>query len=171
MVRTQKFLCALASSVMILNAQFIDACLSSNKLPDTSKYVLVDRDNEKRFGVKLADAVKRAQKNKRALLAGTAVFATPSIPNGTDTYKSIVEANGGEFAVYNPNMKLAQREEGEQVEVYLISGVTAAEKALWPKFRRMAEGCGHEARVVGTEWLLDTAMHQSLLWKQSYLLK
>ena len=53
----------------------------------------MDKAAEKRFGVVLADAVARAKANKRRLLAGVAVFCTENIPNGGETYKSIVESN------------------------------------------------------------------------------
>lgn len=170
MVRTQKFLCALANGVTILNSEFIDTCVTSSAVPEPSDFILVDKPAEKRFGVVLADAVGRAKANKRRLLRGVAVYCTEGIPNGLDTYRSIVESNGGEFAVYRGRKGvLTQREDGDVEEVYLLTGVSKKEKALWSGFEKMARETGHEPRVVLTDWLLDTAMAQEVKWRESYL--
>lgn len=170
MVRTQKFLCALASGVTILNSEFIDTCVASSTVPEPADFILVDKPAEKRFGVVLADAVARAKANKRRLLRGVAVYCTEGIPNGLDTYRSIVESNGGEFAVYRGRKGLlTQREDGDVEEVYLLTGVSKKEKGLWSGFEKMARETGHEPRVVLTDWLLDTAMAQKMKWKEGYL--
>jgi hypothetical protein len=172
MVRTQKFLCALANGVTILNSKFIDTCLTSSSMPSTDSFILQDKANEKRFNVKLANAVKRAQANSRRLLRGVAVYCTEAIPNGPETYKNIVEANGGEFSVYRARAgALRKREDGEQEAVYLLTGTTPKEKVLWPKFSQMASDNGHVPRIVLAEWLLDAAMSQEMKWKDAYLAK
>lgn len=172
MVRTQKFLCALANGVTILNSEFIDTCVTSSTVPDPSDFILVDKAAERRFGVVLADAVARAKANRRRLLAGVAVYCTEGIPNGGDTYRSIVESNGGEFAVYRGRRGvLKKREEGDVEEVYLLTGLSKKDKALWSGFSKMASEAGHKARVVLTDWLLDTAMAQEIKWKDAYLAK
>lgn len=170
MVRTQKFLCALANGVTILNSNFIDTCITSNTVPEPKDFILVDKAAEKRFGVVLADAVARAKANKRRLLAGVAVFCTENIPNGGETYKSIVESNGGDFAVYKGRRgAISRREEGDVDEVYLLTGMSKKEKALWPGFEKMAMEAGHRPRICLTDWLLDTAMAQEVKWRDSYL--
>ena len=172
MVRTQKFLCALANGVTILNSKFIDTCLSSSSMPSTNSFILQDKANEKRFNIKLAEVVKRAKANSRCLLRGIAVYCAEGIPNGPETYKSIVEANGGEFSVYRGRAgALRKREDGEEEAVYLLTGTTPKDKALWPKFSQMARDNGHVPRIVLTEWLLDTAMSQEIKWKDAYLAK
>ena len=172
MVRTQKFLCALANGVTILNSEFIDTCVTSSGVPDPKNFILVDKPAEKRFGVVLADAVARAKANKCRLLAGVAVYCTEGIPNGEDTYKSIVESNGGEFAVYRGRRGVLQkREEEDGEEVYLLTGLSKKEKALWSGFEKMAGEAGYRPRVVLTDWLLDTAMAQEIKWKDRYLAK
>lgn len=141
-------------------------------MPSTDSFILQDKVNEKRFNVKLADAVKRAKANSRRLLGGIAVYCTEAIPNGPDTYKSIVEANGGEFCVYRARAgTLKKTDGGEDEAAYLLTGTTPKEKALWPKFTQMAKDNGHEPRIVQTEWLLDTAMSQEIKWNEGYLAK
>lgn len=173
MVRTHKFLCALATGVGILSTDFIDACLTSpNVLPPPESFVLQDKAKEKHFKVKLADAVKRAKSNSGRLLGGIAVYCTEAIPNGPGTYKTIVEFNGGEFAIFRAKAEtLRMREEGEEEAVYLLTGTSIKEKALWPKFTQMAEDNGYEPRIVQVEWLLDAAMRQEVKWHDAYLAK
>ncbi|OBT69481.1 hypothetical protein VE03_01070 [Pseudogymnoascus sp. 23342-1-I1] len=170
MVRTHKFLCALATGVGILSTEFIDACLTSTNLPTPESFVLKDKAKEKHFKVKLADAVNRAKSNSGHLLRGIAIYCTEAIPNGSGTYKTIVEFNGGEFAIFRAKAEtLRMREEDEEEAVYLLTGTSVKEKALWPKFAQMAQDNGHEPRIVNVEWLLDAAMRQEVKWNDAYL--
>ena len=174
-VRTKKFLCALAGSgPMIISSDFIDACLESGLIPDVETFLLNDKANEKRFGLNLEDVIKRAQSNRGKLLKGVVVYCTSDILNGPDTYKDIVEANGATFHVFRARggatIKPSGPESDEEGEpVYLLSGTKAEEKRLWPRFEKMAEQGGMEPRIVQTEWLLDTAMAQELRWDPKYL--
>jgi hypothetical protein len=176
MVRTQKFLCALASGAVIVSSDFIDVCLENGEMPPVEQYLLKDAANEKRFKLKLKDAVKRARFNERRLLQDVAVCCTPDIINGPDTFRAIVEANGGIFYVYRGRggfvLKKGENETEDRPEnepIYLLSGVKPDEKKLWPKFEQMARDGGMVPRIVLTEWLLDTAMSQEIKWHDRYL--
>jgi hypothetical protein len=177
MVRTKKFLCALAMGPTIISTDFIEACVSLKKgdAPDIDSYVLKDTANEKKFGLKLKDVVHRAKANKRSLLRHVPVYCTKDIPNGPETYKEIVEANGGHFAVYNgkPVIKKVDPAEDEMggEPVYLVSGDKPSERRLWSSFVEMAEAGNMEPRIVTTEWLLDVAMAQQLKWDDKYLIE
>lgn len=176
-VRTKKFLCALAGSGPdVLSSEFVDTCLESGSVPDPNDFLLKDKTNEKRFAVKLKDVVKRAKANRGKLLRGIVVYCTSDITNGPDTYKDIVEANGGTFNIYRARGGATIKpsgpdsDDGKEAEpVYLVSGEKAEEKRLWPKFVQMAEQGGMEPRIVLTEWILDTAMSQELKWEERYL--
>jgi hypothetical protein len=177
MVRTQKFLCALASGATIVSSDFIDVCLESGEMPPVEKYLLKDTPNEKRFQLKLKDAVRRAKFNSRRLLQDIAVCCTADIVNGADTFRAIVEANGGTFYVYRGRGGFVLKRDDNEVEgehheeepIYLLSGIKPDEKKLWPKFEQMARDGGMVPRIVVTEWLLDTAMSQEIKWDDSYL--
>lgn len=173
-VRTQKFLCALASGVPVLSTDYITKCLSSGEMLPPQKFLLKDTANEKKFGIKLNESVKRAKDNRGALLHGVAVYCTEGIANGPDTFKSIVESNGGMFYVYRGRggavIKPSESDDDEDMEpVYLLSGLKPDERRLWPKFDQMAKDGNMEPRIVVTEWLLDTAMSQSIKWDRHYL--
>ncbi|KAK2626096.1 hypothetical protein QTJ16_004358 [Diplocarpon rosae] len=175
MVRTQKFLCALATGPTIVASSFIDAGAGSRngKIPKVDDFLLKDVDNEKKFGLKLRDVVSRAKANKRCLLRHVPIYCTNEIPNGSGTYQSIVEANGGTFALYRgrPTIKKTKAEEddGPAEPVYLLTGQTPAERALWPKFEQMARDGNMIPRIVDPEWLLDVAMSQQNKWNEGYL--
>ncbi|KAI9738968.1 MAG: hypothetical protein M1818_005282 [Claussenomyces sp. TS43310] len=176
MIRTQKFLTALATGPVVLSTDFIDTCLEGHAAPSTEDFLLKDPQNEKRLKLKLKEVVRRAKSNPRRLLGGIVVYCTTEIQNGPETYKAIVEANGGTFVIYRGRrgnlVKLAEAEDDEEEEeepVYLLSGTRPEEKRLWPKFTQMAQDSHMEPRIVLTEWLLDTAMAQKLMWGDKYL--
>lgn len=172
LVRTKKFLCALASGPAVISTDFIDTCVKKGELQEADEFLLKDADKEKEFGVKLKDVVSRAKANKRSLLRRVPIYVTKDIPNGPDTYRAIVEANGGTFAVYSgkPTIKKVNPEDDGPAEpVYLITGPRPDEKLLWPKFIEMAKDGNMIPRIVDTEWLLDVALSQQQKWKESYL--
>lgn len=176
-VRTEKFLCALATGPTIVTSKFIDASVASRsgKIPAVEDFLLKDVVSEKKFGVKLKDVLVRAKANKRNLLRRVPIYCTHAIPNGSDTFKAIVEANGGTFALYSgrPTIRKTNPEEddGPAEPVYLLTGQSPSERVLWPKFEQMARDGNMVPRIVDSEWLLDVAMSQLYKWDDKYLLK
>jgi hypothetical protein len=158
----------------IISTDFIEACVSAKKgnVPDIESFVLKDAPNEKKFGVKIKDVVQRAKANKRSLLKHLPIYCTKDIPNGPDTYKEIVEANGGRFAIYTGKpvvRKISPDEDDTGGEpVYLVTGDKPSERRLWSSFVEMAEAGNMDPRIVTTEWLLDVAMAQQLKWDDKY---
>ena len=177
MVRTQKFLCALAAGPTIVSADFIETCVKDGEVPDVDNFLLKDKENEKKFKLKLQDAVSRARANKRHLLRRVPIYCTQEIPNEPSTYKAIVESNGGLFYEYKgrggATIKPVSPEDddGPAEPVYLLTGERPEEKRLWPKFTEMAKAGNMIPRIVRTEWLLDVAMSQQLKWNDSYMVK
>lgn len=177
-IRTQKFLTALASGCVLLSSAFIDKCLEKDELPPIDKFLLKDTVNENKWNIKLKDVLARAKSNKKRLLHNVVVYCTSEIPNGPDTYKAIVEANGGIFSIYrgrSGGTMIRPSKEGEQnptdgEPVYLLSGLKPEETRLWPKFKQMVKDGKMEPRVVATEWILYTAMAQEMVWKDEYLI-
>jgi hypothetical protein len=173
MVRTQKFLCAVASGPTIVSTDFIDTCIQKGEIPDIDDFLLKDLANEKKFNVKLKDILNRAKVNKRSLLRRIPIYCTEQIANGPDAYKSIVKANGGECLVYRGKVMIKptkpEEDDGPAEPAYLITGPRPDERALWPKFTEMVEKGNMIPRIVHAEWLLDVAMSQQLKWGEDYL--
>ena len=102
MIRTQKFITALAYGPVVISTDFVTDCLDHNRVPEVNDYLLHDETTEKRLGIKLRDSLSRAQKNAGTLLRDVVVYCTPTVHGGVDTYQAIVEANGGRCLPFRP---------------------------------------------------------------------
>ncbi len=180
-VRTQKFICALAHAPTILSTSFVDQCLAKNELLSPTEFLLTDPESEKRLGFTLNDALIRARANQQRLLEGLTIYSTEGLQGGFETYKSIIEANGGRCLLYRARAGLvassrtsgqdgASDREGHADSdiVYLISSLGHDETRLWRKFRQMAQSSGKTPRIVKTDWMLDIALSQRIQWNDSY---
>ncbi|KAK3333849.1 BRCT domain-containing protein [Cercophora scortea] len=176
MVRTMKFLKCLARGPEVIDSTFITDCLETGKVLDVQDYALVDKENEKKFGVSIETAVSRARANRGRLLNGVPIYCTADIKNGFESYQTIAEANGATFMIYRARSgttikpTTAEEDGGALPEpVYLLSSISAAEKPLWSKFEEMAKKGNMEPRVVVSDWLLDVAMKQEITFDPKYL--
>ncbi|KAL2133789.1 hypothetical protein VTI74DRAFT_1686 [Chaetomium olivicolor] len=177
MVRTEKFLKCLARGPEVIDSSFITACIETGKRPRIEDHLLADKANEKRFGVTIEKAVGRARANRGRLLWGVPIYCTAEIPNGVEAYKNIAEANGAIFKVYRARsgttIKPTTEEEDGGADpdpVYLLTGSSPAERQLWPRFEEMARKGHMEPRIVMSDWLLDVAMKQELVFDPKYLM-
>ncbi|SPQ27036.1 c9f6de18-114c-4566-b1c4-117199d8b410 [Thermothielavioides terrestris] len=177
MIRTMKFLRCLAKGPDVIDSSFITACIETGKRPNIKDHLLVDKANEARFGVSIEKAVSRARANRGRLLWGVPVYCTAEIPNGVDAFKNIAEANGAIFKVYRARsgttIKPTTEEEDGGADpdpVYLLTGSSPAERQLWPRFEEMARKGHMEPRIVVSDWLLDVAMRQELMFDPKYLM-
>jgi hypothetical protein len=169
-LRTRKFVAALACAPMVVDTKFLDTALKQRKLIENPK-PLHDPQGEERMGFKLSDALARAEANQGRLLAGWSIFVTRDVPGGSETYKEIITLNGGVAQLYGgrSGMQLSKPQDGDFV--YLISGSSEAEVKLWKTFRRNAENQGLRARIVRNDWLLNAAMSQQISWKEEWALE
>lgn len=184
-LRTRKFVCALASAPRVVDTSYLDYALKKKELPE-SPQLLEDREAEDRLGFKLSNAVDRAKINNRRLLRGWHIFVTKDVAPGFETYKEIVTLNGGAAYLYQgrtgvamPKRRLRddpdageesqhQGADNEYDFAYLVSGVTGPEQKLWKAFRELAKKQGLEARIVKNDWLLHAAMSQEVVWKDEW---
>lgn len=177
-LRTQKFVNALAYSPKIVHADFITDCIDKDTLLDPDDYNLRDKDSEKRYKFKLDEARQRAKENKNKLLQGRTIYCMETIHGGFDAFKSIVETNGGQCAMFRGRAgitigrgRAADEEDGNassEREVYLLSGTEKSHEKLWPKFRSLAQDAKRIPRIVRTDWLLDSVLCQELRWKDEW---
>ncbi|KAF4465724.1 hypothetical protein FALBO_7424 [Fusarium albosuccineum] len=177
-VRTVKFLCALARGPTVISSTFIDKALETGKLPNIDDYVLKDKEAERRYDVNLEKSVARAKSNRGKLLVGVPIYCTEKIRNGPDSYKAIAEANGALFKIYRARSGTTIRpttaeEEGNAAPepVYLLSSLAPDERQLWSRFKDMAQKGNMEPRVVAPDWLLDVAMAQQVRFDKKFLVE
>jgi hypothetical protein len=182
-VRTKKFVAALACAPTIVSTTYLDAALKSNKLPPPEKHLLEVKDFEEANGVRISEAMTRATQNKHRLLKDWTIFCTQNVAGGFDTYKDIIEANGGKCAMWkgrttsitaskrpkNPATEESQNQKEDEGDVlYLISDPDKKEFGNWAKFRELAEKHDMVPRIVKTEWILNVAMSQYVHWKEEW---
>ncbi|PPJ55807.1 hypothetical protein CBER1_01592 [Cercospora berteroae] len=185
LLRTKKFVCAIARSPLVVHTSFLDAALEKKKLTEDPP-MLKDRDGEERLGFKLAESLDRAKQNQHKLFAGWSIYVTKDIKGGFDTYKDIITLNGGVALMYqgrtgislatrrsrtDPAAGTESQNQGHDDEfncVYLVSGETAAETKLWTAFRKEAEKHDLEARIVTSDWVLNAALSQQIVNRDKY---
>ncbi|KAF1989386.1 hypothetical protein K402DRAFT_350247, partial [Aulographum hederae CBS 113979] len=186
-VRTRKFVCALASAPRAVSTEWLDYAISHKELPGLDEYPLVDLSSEEKYELSLEKSLKRAKGNNKHLLRGYQIFCTEGVQGGFETYKDIIEANGGTCMMYKGrNMKLTKRsfdsKKGVDAEetirpsqggddgntLYMISGDKPSEKTQWPKFREMAAKADMTPKVVMADWILFVAMSQEVRWEEKW---
>lgn len=173
-LRTPKFVNALAYSPVIVSTEFITQCLKKDELLEPNDFPLIDRTAEQRFSFSLKEAATKAKKNKNKLLQGYNIYCVETIRGGFDAFKSIVDANGGSCLLFRGRVvhKVQQpgsddegdgsEEDLRDQEVYLLSSVTPEHERLWGRFRQMVQEIGKTPRIVRVDWLLDMAMSQEV---------
>lgn len=180
-LRTKKFVCALAHAPIVISSEYVVDCLAKDERLEPEDYLLNDPAGEKRLGFNLGEAVDRAKNHRGRLLRGMLIYCTEPVKGGFDTYKAIIESNGGKCLLYKARAgsATASRATGQDEDhdgmtedepgyIYLLSGTSPGEVALWSKFRSMVQGMGNLPRIVEPEWLLDTALRQQLRWDEVY---
>ncbi|KAL4787243.1 BRCT domain-containing protein [Aspergillus varians] len=178
-LRTPKFVNALAYGPMIVQVDFITQCLKKNELLDPDDFLLNDKEAEARFGFSLELSKSNAKTNKNKLLRGYHIYCMETIRGGFDAFKLIADANGGECNPFRGRVSYqAPREESDdesddedqssRKEIYLLSSVAAEHQKLWPRFRQLVHNMGKTPRIVRVDWLLDMAMSQELRAAEGY---
>ena len=182
-VRTKKFVAAMACGPTLVSSSYLDFALKHNKLPPPEKHTLEAPDFEREHGFKMSEAIDRARQNKHRLLRDWTIFCTHNIAGGFDTYKDIIEANGGKCLEWKgkPTTATASKrlintstcesqnqKEDEGDVLYLISNPDQKQFPNWVKFRQLAAKHDMIPRIVKSEWLLIVAMAQYVHWKKEW---
>ncbi|KAJ4367427.1 regulator of Ty1 Transposition [Neocucurbitaria cava] len=179
-VRTKKFIAAVACAPTIVSTSYLDYALKNNKLPPAEKHLLKARDFEEGSGFRLVEAIERAEQNKHRLLKEWTIFCTQNVGGGFDTYKDIIEANGGKCAKWTgkttaitaskrslntSGAEVSQNQEEDEGDVlYLISDPDKKEFANWAKFRELAKKHDMIPRIVSKDWIVFVTMAQYVHW-------
>ncbi|KAF2276225.1 BRCT domain-containing protein [Westerdykella ornata] len=186
-VRTKKFVAALACGPTVVASSYLDFALVNNKLPPPEKHLLRNHDFETQHGFRLDEALERAKQNQKRLLRDWTIFCTEGVTGGYETFKEIIVANGGQchlwkgratkVSAYKRTINTSDKdvsqnqEEDEGDGLYLISEAKKSELPLWTKFRELAQKHDMIPRIVTTEWILFVAMAQYVHWDEKWELK
>lgn len=177
-VRTVKFLCALARGPTVVSSDFVEKALETGVVPPVEDYILKDSSAEEKYDIRLDRSVARAKANRGRLLQGIPIYCTEKVRNGPESFRTVAVANGAIFKIYRARsgttIKPTTAEEDGNAPpepVYLLSGTTPEEKQMWLRFIDMAEKGHMEPRIVSPDWLLDVAMAQQVRFNKKFLLE
>lgn len=166
MVRTEKFCCALAKAPIIVTTEWPQACLREERIVDPELFILHDSEGEERLKMNLKESLGRARQNDGKLLQGQTIYCAPGVHGGFETYRRIVEANGGVCVAFRMAKKAVNVPDSDKL--VLLSGDDAGDKKLWKPFLKIAKNTGKDAVIYKPDWLLDLAMTQQVVWSDSY---
>ncbi|KAJ2556411.1 regulator of Ty1 Transposition [Coemansia sp. RSA 1933] len=180
--RTYKMLMALASgSVSIVGRKWMEDSLSQRKwIPvdysrgsrESSKYWLMDREGEERWGFSLETAIQRAWMGR--LLDGVTVLVTPNSEPSLKTLKPLIEIAGGEVVGDLPSSRLRllvrascraianKKITDDDLKLPLLVVSCKEDSDQWPKFQQHASA-GIRFPVYGTEIILTGLLRQRLM--------
>ncbi|KAI0630063.1 hypothetical protein C8Q77DRAFT_1063909 [Trametes polyzona] len=149
-VRTEKFLCAMAVAPYVISEKWAVASAATKKLLPEEKYMINDPETERKYGFKLAESLKRAKKNAGRLFTGKTFYVTPRVPVDSKLLKNVVTANGGQLSTQTPTVRMLNGHD----ERFVIS--CPDDVSIW---RPLVE---HGHNVYTQELILTSALRQEL---------
>ncbi|EKG19230.1 BRCT domain-containing protein [Macrophomina phaseolina MS6] len=189
-IRTKKFVAALSNAPSVVSTEFLDYCLKKKEVPPAAKFLLRDKDGEKRQGIKLSESIARAEQNHRQLLSGWHIFVTEKVNGGFETFRDIITANGGICLLWKGRATAVSKRRNAKVDpegdtamqsdpasddelemnrsndegdtLYLVSSTEPEDAKLWSKFRDVAKKADMKPRIVRPDWILFVAMSQMI---------
>ncbi|KAF5344832.1 hypothetical protein D9756_011094 [Leucocoprinus leucothites] len=105
LVRTEKFLCALASAPAVLQEAWAIKSAQVKQLLPFEKFLLRDAAAEKKYRMKLSDALMRAKELKGTLLANKTFYLTAKTKVDYKLLKSVISAHGGQLLQQWPTVR------------------------------------------------------------------
>ncbi|KAG8940759.1 hypothetical protein FRC03_005125, partial [Tulasnella sp. 419] len=93
-VRTLKFMCALARGVHIVSPDWVRQSATSKRLLDETDFQLQDPAGEKKYNFKLSESLARAR--LRRIFKSHIFYVTPNVQTDKNILRDIVACNGGE---------------------------------------------------------------------------
>ncbi|KAJ7985614.1 hypothetical protein DPEC_G00353900 [Dallia pectoralis] len=101
--RTVKFLCAVARGVPIITTDWLDKCGKAGSFLSTDRFLVKDRDQERKFSFCLEESLKAA--STQQLLQGYQVHVTRSVQPEPAQMKDIITCSGARFLSKMPSVE------------------------------------------------------------------
>ncbi|KAF8336688.1 BRCT domain-containing protein, partial [Amanita rubescens] len=158
-VRTEKFLCAMASGPFVLSEEWAKRSAAAKKLLPEKNYLLRDEAGEEKFSLKLKDAIERAKGGK--IFAGKTFYVTPKVQTDMQLLKNVIIACGAQFSATTPTTRMLSANANRHIiscpeEVSVWRPIAAhhpiynQEFILSGALRQLAEWDNHAFRVPGS---------------------
>ncbi|KAJ8077295.1 regulator of Ty1 Transposition [Marasmius tenuissimus] len=109
LVRTEKFLCAVAAGAHIVSEKWATDCASAKKILPEEKYILHDPDGEAKYNMNLKESLKRARKGREEnnrLLERHVFYVTHHVQAEIRLLKNVITACGGTLASQTPTPRI-----------------------------------------------------------------
>lgn len=125
-VRTEKFLCAMAVASRVVSVNWVEMCIAKKMILRTYSYndlllssvsdtefmcnaaadsfTLKDPTSEQKFGFKLSQALKRANEKKGNLFEGKTFYVTPKVQVDTKLMKNVITLGGGHVRLVSSHL-------------------------------------------------------------------
>ncbi|KAJ6593982.1 hypothetical protein B0H19DRAFT_920627 [Mycena capillaripes] len=151
LVRTEKFLCALAAGAFILSEKWAIESAAANKLLPEEDYILRDKVSERKWNFRLVDAMTRAKEVGGKLFENKTFYVTSRVPVDTKLLKTVVTIQGGKISTQTPTVRILN----SAPDRYVIS--CPEDISTW---RPLAK----DHAIYSQELLLNAAMTQQIEW-------
>ncbi|KAJ7496761.1 hypothetical protein FB451DRAFT_202760 [Mycena latifolia] len=153
LLRTEKFLCALAGAPFILMKQWAEDSAAEGSLMPEDDYLLQDDAAESKYGFRLSEAVVRARELKGKLFKDHVFYVTPKVHTNPALLRSVVLAHGGQIIL--TNQQLSSRILAKDPNRYVIS--CEADEKMCSQLPP-----GHP--IYSQELVLTSALKQEIDW-------
>ncbi|KAL0579150.1 regulator of Ty1 Transposition [Marasmius crinis-equi] len=109
LVRTEKFLCAVAVGAHILSEKWAVDCASTKKILPEDKYILRDPEGEAKYDMDLKESLRRARRGREQsnrLLERHIFYVTHKVPAEFKMLKNVIIACGGTLVSQTPTPRI-----------------------------------------------------------------
>ncbi|KAG2357386.1 hypothetical protein BDR07DRAFT_1363282 [Suillus spraguei] len=154
-VRTEKFLCAIASSPFVLTEGWVNSSVRSGKLLPETDFLISDPESERKWNFKLSTSLERAKREDRgdSLLKGMTFYVTPKVEIDLKLLKAVIASAGGQVQTSKPTARILKANKSRHV----IS--CPADQSIWRPL--VEEGF----TIYSTELILLAVLTQEIRWK------
>jgi len=142
--RTAKFLSMVARGIPIVSPQWLTESKRSGKFLDPWEFTLKDPTNEKKWGFKLEETLRKA--TRAPLLAGLQIHVTEKVKPSPEQCKDFIECGGGVFLETLPTQPIPG--------LYIVS--CSEDKKLTSDLAKM------KVPIMDKEWMLSGLLKYKL---------
>ncbi|KAG1837309.1 hypothetical protein DFJ58DRAFT_816048 [Suillus subalutaceus] len=156
-VRTEKFLCAIASSPFVLTEGWVNSSVRTGKLLLETDFLISDLESERKWNFKLSTSLERAKREDAgdSLLKGMTFYVTPKVEIDLKLLKAVIASAGGQVQTSKPTTRILKGNKNRHV----IS--CPADQSIWRPL--VEEGY----TIYSTELILLAVLTQEIRWKDN----
>ncbi|KAG9018184.1 hypothetical protein FRB90_011933 [Tulasnella sp. 427] len=153
-LRTIKFIAAVANGVHIVTPDWLKASLKASLFVDPAPYLPKDAAGEKKHGFKLKDALERAREEK--VFKGHKFWITNSLFKDFNDLKTVIQACGGDVT---KEMVKDRYFQGQADKRHVLS--TKEDRIHWSSLLKLG------IPIYGKDFIYNTALRQVADWNDA----